>query len=201
MKDGAAAGAGGAGARADIWRDHGARREVVEHVRHGRSLVDLAGLERERAVGIADHAGPVVLAIDAFQLDARADEVVADLAARSPAGVHRIAVIVEQPVQSALCADIESRIGRTRSEQRLRAGNHGEGSERDSAQHDIFHRQYFLTRATQQSQRLLPTAPAGGPLPGPSIAARIGRQAATGSAFGPATQNPPCRHPPWGQFW
>src|SRR6185436_2382444 len=100
------------------------RREVVQDVGHRRDLVDLTGPEGKRAVGITDHAGAVVLAIDAFQLDARTDEVVTDLAAGGPAGVHRIAVVVEQPVQATLRADIEARIGRAGSEQRLRVYSH-----------------------------------------------------------------------------
>src|SRR5262249_25524677 len=42
----------------------------------------------------------------------RSDEVVADLATHGPARVHDVAVVVQQPVQPALGADVDAGIGR-----------------------------------------------------------------------------------------
>jgi hypothetical protein len=50
--------------------------------------------------------------VHAFDLETRADEVVADLAAGGPAHVHDVALVVQQPVEAALGADIEARIRR-----------------------------------------------------------------------------------------
>lgn len=71
-----------------------ARREVVQHVRHGRNLVDLAIDEAERAVQVLDGAAAPIVATEAFQLHSRADEVVAGLTADRVACIRRIAVVV-----------------------------------------------------------------------------------------------------------
>jgi hypothetical protein len=141
---------GDAGARADIGRDGRARRKVVQQVRHRRDLVDLAVGEPEVAVRELDCAAAPVVAIEALQLDARADEVVADLAADGVARIRRVAAIAQQPVQAALGADIEARIGRRAAgrENRLRVGRgHWQGEERDGAQQCIFHGQCFPSRS------------------------------------------------------
>ena len=60
----------------------------------------------------------LVVAVDAFQLDARADETVADLAAGRPADGRADALAedggVEQPVGAAFDTDIEARLRRLR---------------------------------------------------------------------------------------
>ena len=95
--------------RADVRRDHRAGEEVIKHVAHDRDLLDPAA-----HVGVAcreDHdGGAVVGMVHAFQLETRTDEVVADLAADGPAGIHDVALIVQQPIEAALGADIEARI-------------------------------------------------------------------------------------------
>ena len=105
------------GTRADVWHDHAASVEVVQHVGHHRHLVDVDA-QRAELTG--------VVTIHALELDARPDEVVADHAAGRPAGVHRgvalsrkdearragrsVERIVQHPVNAADGPNVEARI-------------------------------------------------------------------------------------------
>ncbi len=81
-----------------------------------RKLGTVDDLVAHRTAGESDIV--LVVAIDAFQLDARTDEVVADHATRREAGLRGDAVVedggVEQPVQAAFRADVETRSGNLR---------------------------------------------------------------------------------------
>ena len=83
--------------------------EVVQQVRQDAELADLVA---DRTAGEADVV--LVVAIDAFELDARTDEVVADHATGSEAASAATRWLlriggVEQPVQAAFGTDVEAR--------------------------------------------------------------------------------------------
>src|SRR5262249_46574711 len=137
---------GNTGAGTDVGRDGGARCEIVQQVGHHRDLVDLT-VHEGRAARERHETAALVVAIEAFHFDARADEVVADLATYSVAGVVAVGAIVEQPVQPALGAYVDPRIRRPRREH-LRVGRrHRQGDESCGAQ------QYF-SHAFTSSQKV-----------------------------------------------
>src|SRR4029078_10090309 len=77
---------GDASAGADIRRDHAARIEVVQQVGEDTELADLvADLPPVKVVIVEGVDVHLILTINAFELDPRADEVVADHAADSEA--------------------------------------------------------------------------------------------------------------------
>src|SRR5262249_32910999 len=96
-------------ARADIRRDHRTGREVIHHVRQDTELADLVA---DRTAGEGNVV--LVVAIDTFEFDARADEVVADHATGGEARlrIHALAEDrgVEKPVQAAFGTDVEARL-------------------------------------------------------------------------------------------
>ena len=117
---------GEAGAGADIRREGRRREEVIEEVGHERDCWRPVVANRRSGRTLAG-----VGMVERLDLDARADEVVADLAADGPARIHGVAVVVQQPVQAAFGADIDTRIGRAgRVEQRLGISRRRQGEDR-----------------------------------------------------------------------
>src|SRR4029077_11350182 len=93
-----------------VGRNDGAWEKVIKQVGHGRDLLDAAS-HICSTTGEEDEAGAVVGAVHDLRFHARANEVVADLAAGSPANIHNVAAAVQQPVRSALSAKVDALIG------------------------------------------------------------------------------------------
>jgi len=102
-----------AGADADVRHDGAGGVEVVKQVDHGSELADAVTLIAERAA--AGVHVVLVLAIDDFQLDPGADEVVTGDTADGEAGLREDGVAedvgVQQPVTAAFDTEIEARVG------------------------------------------------------------------------------------------
>src|SRR5262249_32088752 len=116
-------------------RDDRSRHEVVQEVGQDAELADVVGVEarpRRTEKGV-----DLVLAVDAFQLDAWTDEVIANHATGGPAGLRRDAKAsdrrVQQPVHAAFRADIDT--GR----RRLRLGHDRQRDKRRGGQQSLFH--------------------------------------------------------------
>src|SRR5262249_18524674 len=108
------------------------RHEVIEQVRHDTELANLARYRR------AGHAVvDLILTIDAFEFDTRTDEVVADHATGSPAGLRRHAEArdggVQQPVHTAFRADVHAR------RRSLRLGHDRQRNNGSGGQQSLFH--------------------------------------------------------------
>src|SRR4030095_7805951 len=81
--------------------------------------------------------------VHAFQLDPRTDEVVPDLAADGPTGIHDVALIQQQPIEAALGADVEARVRRIR---RLEPGRRSAERAPLRSEMPLFHDQSPLDR-------------------------------------------------------
>ncbi len=106
---------GDTGTSADVRNDRPASVEVVQDVRHDGDVV----LVHAEGIEVTAAERGLVVAVNAFDLDPRADEVVTDHAARGPAELRILRAglteprgrgAVEHPVPAALDAGIETRI-------------------------------------------------------------------------------------------
>src|ERR1700730_7518020 len=100
---------GNAGAGTDIRREGRLGKEVVQQVGHHSDLADLV-VHRTGEGNVV-----LVVAVDSLDLEARTDEIVADLAAHREATVRRHRRTedggVQEPVDAALRAELEIRLG------------------------------------------------------------------------------------------